>query len=51
MSVSGRGPSRKFRSTTLTERLVPIVLVLLVIVLVGTLAFVVLSLLGLLPQF
>jgi hypothetical protein len=51
MSISGKGPSRKFRSTTLMERLVPVILVLLALIMVGTLAIVILSLLGLLPTF
>ena len=51
MSTTGKGPSRKFRSNAITERLVPVVLLLLAFIMVSTLALVVLSMLGLLPKF
>jgi hypothetical protein len=49
MSGSGKGPSRRFRSSSWTERLVPLVLVFLLLLLVGTISLVLLSLLGILP--
>jgi hypothetical protein len=50
MNTTGKGPSRRFRSTAWTERLVPVLLVLLLVVLVGTILFVLLSSLGILPS-
>lgn len=50
MSASGKRPSRKFRSNLWIDRLVPVILILLAILLIGTLVLVVLSLLGVLPS-
>jgi hypothetical protein len=49
MSLSGKGPSRRFRSTAWSDRLVPLVLILLLFILVGIILLVLLSLLGVLP--
>ena len=48
MSASGKGPSRRYQPSGWSERLVPLVLLLLLIILVGTILFVILSALGLL---
>ena len=49
MSAAGRGPSRKYRPTPRSERLVPVILVVLLLLLIATIVMVVLSMLGLTP--
>jgi len=50
MSMPDKGPSRRFQPSTWSERLVPFVLILLLLILAGTILFVLLSLLGVLPS-
>jgi len=49
VSASGKGPSRRYQPSGWSERLVPLILLLLLIVLIGTVVFVILSALGILP--
>jgi len=42
-------PSRKYQPTPRSERLVPVILILLLLVLIATLSFVLLSVLGVTP--
>lgn len=46
MNNPERGPSRRFQPTTWTERLVPVLLVILLVLLLGTIILVLLSILG-----
>lgn len=49
MSASGKRPSRRFQSSSWSEWLVPVILVLLLLVLIGTILYVLLFSLGVVP--
>lgn len=44
MSAKDRGPSKRYRPNTWTERLIPVILVLLLVILVATVLFVIITL-------